>query len=216
MIRLATAHAKARLSRIVEARDADAAIELIQFAIFKKVYDKPKKRRGGDDDGGDGSGSDSDQDEVLPVSERQKAAKRKSRQDSEEKEEEDEAVEEEAEAEEPKSKGRRPRSKVAKRDTSESMETEESVAGPSGETSSSRMTTLIEVEVSDERLKKFKKILMNEFRKSHAQSLPMTAIKQVFCKDGPDSWSDAEVDACLNRMQDDNNIMITENVVFII
>jgi DNA replication licensing factor MCM3 len=37
MIRLSTAHAKARLSRTVDIEDAQAAIELVQFAYFKKV-----------------------------------------------------------------------------------------------------------------------------------------------------------------------------------
>lgn len=37
MIRLGTAHAKARLSKTVDLEDAQAAIELVQFAYFKKV-----------------------------------------------------------------------------------------------------------------------------------------------------------------------------------
>jgi DNA replication licensing factor MCM3 len=37
LIRLATAHAKARLSRTVDIEDALTAIELVQFAYFKKV-----------------------------------------------------------------------------------------------------------------------------------------------------------------------------------
>lgn len=37
MIRLATAHAKARLSKNVDLEDAQAALELVQFAYFKKV-----------------------------------------------------------------------------------------------------------------------------------------------------------------------------------
>lgn len=45
MIRLATAHAKARMSRTVTAEDAEAAIELVQYAYFKKVLEKQKKRR---------------------------------------------------------------------------------------------------------------------------------------------------------------------------
>merc|ERR1711949_142796 len=44
LIRLATAHAKARLSKVVE-EDAELAIELVQFAYFKKVLDKAGKRR---------------------------------------------------------------------------------------------------------------------------------------------------------------------------
>lgn len=37
MIRLSTAHAKARLSKTVTVDDAQAAVDLIQFAFFKKV-----------------------------------------------------------------------------------------------------------------------------------------------------------------------------------
>jgi len=45
LIRLSTAHAKARLSKHVEQEDAQAAIELVQFAYFKKVLEKPKRKR---------------------------------------------------------------------------------------------------------------------------------------------------------------------------
>ena len=37
LIRLSTAHAKARLSVKVLAEDAEAAIEMVQYAYFKKV-----------------------------------------------------------------------------------------------------------------------------------------------------------------------------------
>jgi len=37
MIRLATAHAKARLSKKIYLEDAEVAVELVQFAIFKRV-----------------------------------------------------------------------------------------------------------------------------------------------------------------------------------
>ncbi|CAG2057077.1 unnamed protein product [Timema podura] len=45
LIRLSTAHAKARLSPAVKIEDARAAIELVQFAYFKRVLEKEKKRR---------------------------------------------------------------------------------------------------------------------------------------------------------------------------
>lgn len=45
LIRLSTAHAKARLSKNVESEDAHAAIELVQFAYFKRVLEKEKKKR---------------------------------------------------------------------------------------------------------------------------------------------------------------------------
>lgn len=45
LIRLSTAHAKARLSKNVESEDAHAAIELVQFAYFKRVLEKEKRKR---------------------------------------------------------------------------------------------------------------------------------------------------------------------------
>lgn len=44
LIRLATAHAKARLSPAVDERDALAAEEILRFALFKEVL-KPERRK---------------------------------------------------------------------------------------------------------------------------------------------------------------------------
>ena len=46
LIRLSTAHAKARMSKEVKMRDAEAAVELISFAIFKEVVEKVRHKRG--------------------------------------------------------------------------------------------------------------------------------------------------------------------------
>ena len=51
LIRLATAHAKARLSNTVDAKDAEVAIQLVQFAYFKKVLEKEKKRGRDEEEG---------------------------------------------------------------------------------------------------------------------------------------------------------------------
>ncbi|CAF3596314.1 unnamed protein product, partial [Rotaria sp. Silwood2] len=45
MIRLATAHAKCRMSKTVDPEDSEVAIDLVQFAIFKKVLEKNKRKK---------------------------------------------------------------------------------------------------------------------------------------------------------------------------
>ena len=70
LIRIATAHAKARLSTKVEAKDAEFAVGLVHFAYFKRVLEKEKRKRGEEEE---------------------------EEEDSEEEEEEEEEVEEEAE-----------------------------------------------------------------------------------------------------------------------
>lgn len=45
LIRLATAHAKARLSHRVEERDAEAAEAILRFALFKEIVEDGRKKR---------------------------------------------------------------------------------------------------------------------------------------------------------------------------
>ena len=76
LIRLATSHAKARLSKVVEEEDAELAIELVQFAYFKKVLDKTGKRR----KRSQGNGDSSDEEEAVedePEAKKETPSKRK-------------------------------------------------------------------------------------------------------------------------------------------
>ena len=74
LIRLATAHAKARLSHRVEVRDAEAAESILRFALFKEVVeDKRRKRRKvneavlSDDESSDSNSSDNNDSDHDPT-----------------------------------------------------------------------------------------------------------------------------------------------------
>lgn len=78
MIRLATSHAKARLSRKIEIKDAHVAIELVQFAIFKRIIHKPKKRKRDDDEESEEDEEmDHDQVSIVSQGEGERRSKRK-------------------------------------------------------------------------------------------------------------------------------------------
>lgn len=64
LIRLATANAKARMSKTVTKKDAEAAVELISFVLFKEVLEKTtrKRLREADEEGSGGSGVESGSD----------------------------------------------------------------------------------------------------------------------------------------------------------
>ena len=66
MIRLSTARAKARFSKTVDAEDAATAIELVQYAIFRKVLDKrDRKKRSRNEDEEEMDVDDDDEDNEI-------------------------------------------------------------------------------------------------------------------------------------------------------
>ncbi|XP_011956233.1 DNA replication licensing factor MCM3 isoform X2 [Ovis aries] len=188
LIRLATAHAKARMSKTVDLQDAEEAVELVQYAYFKKVLEKEKKRKKPSEDESDA------EDEVE-----------KSQEDQEQ-----------------KTKRRRTSPSDAKEgdsyDPYDFTNTEEEMpqvhtpkATDSQETKESQ-----KVELSESRLKAFKAALLEVFREAHAQSVGMNRLTESVNRDNEEPFSAAEIQAALSRMQDDNQVMVSEGIVFLI
>ncbi|XP_028907564.1 DNA replication licensing factor MCM3 [Ornithorhynchus anatinus] len=190
LIRLSAAHAKARMSKTVELRDAESAVELVQYAYFKKVLEKEKKRKKNPE--GD--------------------------------EEEEEEEEEERSRERPESgrKRRKTRSAEAREggsydpydfsDTEGEMPQVHTPKAPEPEEPGEAEKT----ELPEPRLKAFKAALLEAFREARAQSVAVASLAASVNRDNPEPFAPAEVRAALDRMQDDNRVMVSDDVVFLI
>ncbi|XP_016091104.1 zygotic DNA replication licensing factor mcm3-like [Sinocyclocheilus grahami] len=71
-------------------------------------------------------------------------------------------------------------------------------------------------ELSDGRLKEFKTALLEVFRSSHAQSVGMITLMEGINKSCPSPFKETEVRAALSRMQDDNQVMVADDIIFLI
>ncbi|KAM8725409.1 DNA replication licensing factor MCM3 [Acanthopagrus schlegelii] len=195
LIRLSTAHAKARMSKAIELEDSEVAVELVQFAYFKKVLEKEKKRSRKERD----SGSE-DEEEESAAEPSQKSARKRGRRGSQ---------------------GSEPYSPY---DFSEEQNVPELQAGtpkPSKprQEEEEAMDATSQAEASDlsaERLKEFKSSLFAVFQSAHAQSVKMKTLMDDINKEREKRFSEPEVRSALRRMQDDNQVMVADDIIFLI
>lgn len=204
LIRLATAHAKARLSNKVEARDADVAIELVRFACYKKVLEKEKrtKRKQANSDE-----EEEEEEEVMEQDGEQAQQRTRSKEknkrplngsEEDEDEEEEEASESQAAANE-----RQPR-KRTRRQTQQNSQSSQ----PSTNKSSLPILTT-------DKLKDFKSILFKLFHRERTQAIPMADIIS-FIQNENAKFGETDIKSALNTMQDDNQVMLSDETVFLI
>uniref|UniRef100_A0A8W7PLS9 DNA replication licensing factor MCM3 n=1 Tax=Anopheles coluzzii TaxID=1518534 RepID=A0A8W7PLS9_ANOCL len=205
LIRLSTAHAKARMSRSVAEQDAQAAIELIQFAYFKKVLEKEKKKRRRTE-------NDDSQDEM-------------------EDDEEEAAVQEETAA----SQGTR-RSKRTRVEHHDDSDHEDLLTSPPDRGDLTRRTTITSprvaesatmdteeaaessvVAISEARLKLFRQGVFMAFKHFHDQSVSLARLTtHINENSGDEAFTPGEITAAVNQMTESNNIMVHDDMVFLI
>ncbi|XP_068622729.1 DNA replication licensing factor Mcm3 [Battus philenor] len=186
LIRLSTAHAKCRLSFQVTQDDALAAIELLHYAYFKKVLIKEKRRK---------RRASSEDEGAAPEAERTKQPRAKRTRTTE------------------KGAGDDPY------DFSSDEETEPIVraAHSTQPESSQRTTRSTPSTIEANRLSQFKSALQQLFREERTNSLALERITgYVNEKYSHQIFESGEVQAALERMTQDNQVMMADDIVFLI
>lgn len=204
LIRLASAHAKARLSRTVEAEDADAAIEMVSYAYFKKVMEKKKKKVSDDtedetEDEDEGEGKEPRKRKRAESSDKKKAKKPRKQPGEEGYDPYDIAhSEEEMEEEPPKS----PTPASVRRSIDKADET---------------LAAATQKEIAAPRLTSFKATLTKLFKEERSQTVALGRLKEFFKTEHPaEPFTNDEVDAAIQKMTDANQIMVADDMLFLI
>ncbi|XP_014290776.1 DNA replication licensing factor Mcm3 [Halyomorpha halys] len=188
LIRLATAHAKARFSCNVELEDAQAAIELVQYAYFKKVLEKTKKRRRPRKEGdvSDLSGEEDEHDD-----------------------DEDDAGENDSEKTSQPVKRRKP--SPDETIPTEQEQTSQEVHSEPMETSS------VESDITPERLTIFRQHAASAFQEARTQSCKLSdLITKINSKVIGNEFTQSEVTKAISIMSNENQVMVSEDVVYLI
>uniref|UniRef100_A0A0N7ZDG1 DNA replication licensing factor MCM3 n=1 Tax=Scylla olivacea TaxID=85551 RepID=A0A0N7ZDG1_SCYOL len=203
LIRLSTAHAKARLSRLVEVEDAEAAIEMVSYAYFKKVMEKKKKPRRDEDSATETEGEDESETEET------EGRKRKRRSTSEK----------EKKPKKPKKKpGDEGYDPYEMGDDSEDEEmATASLSTTLGSKQAAEDTTSTPKEITSQRLDAFKSSILKLLKEEHTQTVAMTRVTEYVNAAHPDQpFGSDEIDAAVERMTEANQIMVADGMLFLI
>lgn len=199
LIRLSTAHAKARLSKNVTAEDAHAAIELVEFAYFKRVLEKEKRKRRRRD-----SGESTDEDQP-----KQGKKKRTTNETADCAHDPYEyGSEDDSHIDEAASRVTRAQAKVTSSDSSNTV-------GEISQSSGTIMEPGVSATITEERLKVFRTLLHKLFQQQRAQSLPLLRVREFINRQQSQEFTTGEINAAISKMSDANQIMAADENIFL-
>ncbi|XP_043463067.1 DNA replication licensing factor Mcm3 [Leptopilina heterotoma] len=203
LIRLSTAHARARLSNTVEERDANAAIQLVQFAYFKRILEKEKKKRRrqeNEESSGDEGVDDDDNNEDS--TRRPKRTRKNPGEPGYDPYDIDNDVESQAEESQRVTRAETTKDQVSPTEASSAEPTTMEIDEP--------------VEINVERLQVFKTLLNRLFTEQHAQALPVDTIREFVNSKQSIEFTQGEFKAAIDKMTNENQIMEADGQVFLI
>ncbi|UJR38193.1 hypothetical protein I4U23_030866 [Adineta vaga] len=191
MIRLATAHAKCRMSKTVDPEDSEVAIDLVQFAIFKKVLEKNKRKK---DTNKASTQNDDDEEEI---------------EDDKENDEADMETDTVPPPSTPKRRRQSSSSDVAPVETgSATKRARRQVRKATGTDDSTPVVS--QISISADRLSVFKTHLSTFIDR---QSSVTTQEIFDYMKEHDSTFNEDEIRMALAKMQDENQIMLAGEIV---
>lgn len=209
IIRLSSAHAKARLKRKVTPQDVDAALEVLSFALEHKeseamAEDDMDESDGGNDDDDDSKG-DGDRKQPRRSRKRRGADLSQTSQSSQPSASEmSSSQQSQSELSQEDDDNSRRRSK--RHQASPSVRTRRTGPRDAGPVS--------DVKISDARLGAFRKVFVSHMRKRRIFEVPVGDLLEAANASNPSTeYTLGEVNAILARMDDDNQVMVREGIV---
>ncbi|XP_076618793.1 minichromosome maintenance 3 [Colletes latitarsis] len=197
LIRLSTAHAKARLSKNVTAEDAYAAIELVEFAYFKRVLGKEKKKRRRHDS----EGNNTEDEELDKKKKRTRKTKTPGEHDPY-----DFDSDTDSHVDEPMKVTRLQKEAIS----SSQSRSDKTSAQDSDQTMLETPAT-----ITEERLKVFRTLLHKLFQQQRAQSLSLSRVREFINSEQSQEFTSGEITAAINKMSDANQIMAADDNIFL-
>ncbi|XP_057338757.1 DNA replication licensing factor Mcm3 [Microplitis mediator] len=200
LIRLSTAHAKARLSKNVTVDDANAAIELVQFAYFKRVLEKEKKKRRRRESEMSADGDAEDEPRQTKRSRKERAAPGEPGHDPYEYDSDDDSHVDEA----------------VRKVTRSQTATQETPILEENETPVAAEEDTEPAVITDGRLQSFQSLLHKLFQQQRSQTLALDKVKEFVNKNHTPEFTAGEIKAALHKMTENNQIMLADDQVFLI